>query len=131
MTNLLPTRHHSPQSDKGKIGTVMFQMLEKKRQYYLGSKDLLKFRLWAAFVPSILQGLTHASTQEQPTSVAAFLALNRFTTPRDEENRGAGYTPLMLAGVSSSGITTHATSVIMSVLPRLQACLGTCQSCVI
>ena len=75
----------------------MFQMLEKKREYYLGRGDLLKFRVWTALANSVMQGLTHNHAQEAPSSVQEFLALYRFESARDEENRGSGFTPLVFA----------------------------------
>ena len=82
----------------------MFRMLAKKREYYLGSGDLLRFRVWTAVANSVMQGLTHDDNKEQevPSSVPAFLALNRFESARDEENRGSGFTPLILAAVSGN-----------------------------
>ena len=73
----------------------MFQMLEKKRAYHLGSGNLLRYRVWTALASSVMQGLVHGDAQEAPTSVDSFLALYRFTSARDEENRGSGYTPIM------------------------------------
>ena len=78
----------------------MFQMLEKKREYYLGSGNLLRFRVWTALASSVMQGLTHNHAQEAPTSVQEFLALYRFESARDEENRGSGsrHSSLQLSG---------------------------------
>ena len=86
--------------DKDKIGNVMAQMLEKKREFYLGNGDMLMFRVWTALSNSIMQGLATQMHNTQPTSVTAFLALNHFRTPRDEENRGSGYTPLIFSAMS-------------------------------
>ena len=80
----------------------MFQMLEKKREYHLGSGNLLLFRLWTALASSVMQGLTHNESHEAPTSVQAFLALYRFASARDEENRGSGFTPLAFAAISGN-----------------------------
>ena len=80
----------------------MFQMLEKKRESYLGSGDLVRFRLWTALASSVMQGLTHNHAQDAPSSAQEFLALYRFESARDEENRGSGYTPLVVASVSGN-----------------------------
>ena len=89
--------------DKDKIGSVMFKLLSKRREYHLGNHELLEFRLWTALTDSIMQGLIYSDMQAlRPTSVAAFLALNQFSTARDEENRGSGYTPLLFAAMSGN-----------------------------
>ena len=80
----------------------MFQMLEKKREYYLGRGDLVKFRVWTALASSVMQGLTHNHAQDAPSSVHEFLALYRFESARDEENRGSGFTPLVFSSVSGN-----------------------------
>ena len=98
-----PTLIYSPPSgDKDKIGNVMFQMLEKKREHYLGSGDLLAFRLWTALTNSVMQGLTHNHAQDASSSAQEFLALYRFESAQDEENRGSGYTPLVFASMSGN-----------------------------
>ena len=76
--SLTPT----PLGDKYKVGGVMSRMLEKKREYYLGSGDLLMFRLWSGLVNCIMQGLAHSDghAQPQPTSVHEFLALLPYCT---------------------------------------------------
>ena len=108
--NASPHPTHSPSSlssssspssgDKDKIGGVMSRMLASRREYHLGSGDLLMFRVWSAFTFGIMQGLTH---QEMPsTSIDAFLDLNRFASARDEEDRGSGYSPLIIASISGN-----------------------------
>ena len=95
--------HALPASgDKDKIGGVMFQMLEKKREYYLGSGKLLLFRMWTALAKSVMQGLAHDHAQDAPSSVQEFLALYRFESARDEENRGSGFAPLVFASISGN-----------------------------
>ena len=97
LDSLSLTRSFSIPGDRDKIGGVVFKMLEKKREYHLGSGDLLRFRVCTALGNSAMQGLTHHKTQEEaPTSVAPFLALYRFESALEEENRGSGYKPLAL-----------------------------------
>ena len=80
----------------------MYQMLEKKREYHLGKGELLSFRIWQAMTHGTMQGLAHGNMQEPPSTVGEFLALNRFVSARDEENRGSGYTPLIYAAMSGN-----------------------------
>ena len=101
-TKSLSLTPYPPSGDKDKVGGVMFQMLEKKREYYLGSGDLLRYRMWTALASSVMQGLSRADALEVPSSVTTFLALNRFASARDEENKGSGYTPLVCAGMSGN-----------------------------
>ena len=76
-------------------------MLKKRKNYELGRGELLNFRYWSAVV-SLMEGLTYKHVEAPPTSVDAFLALFRFTTARDEENRGSGCTPLQFAAMSGN-----------------------------
>ena len=86
--------------DKLKIGGVVHRMVEKRREYYLGSGDILRFRMWSAYVPSYcMQGLSHSDMAPPPTTVAEFLAAYRFDNSHDEENTGSGIAPLMLASL--------------------------------
>ena len=103
LTSISSPTHSLPSGDKDKIGGVMFQMLEKKREYYLGSGKLLLFRVWTALGKSVMQCLTHNdNTHKEPKSVQEFLALYRFESARDEENRGSGFAPLVFASISGN-----------------------------
>ena len=66
------------------------------QEYCLGSGDLLSFRVWTAQLPNIMQGLQNSTTLP-PATVADFLAAARFNGPRDEENIGSGFSPLMVS----------------------------------
>ena len=86
---------------KDKIGAVVLQMLEKRMEFCLASGDFLLFRMWRAFAFSCMQGLSH-DRAPPPTTVASFLAENRFDSPCDEERGGSGYTPLVFAAMSGN-----------------------------
>ena len=90
--------------DKDKIGTIVFHMMEKRREYYLGSGDLLRFRVWSAFSFSCMQGLSQCDMAPSPATVTDFLEANRFDSPTDEEGARAttGFTPLMFAAASGN-----------------------------
>lgn len=77
-------------------------MLEKRREYCLGSGDILRFRMWNSFTPVCMQGLSHSGIPPPPVTVAEFLAANHFATPHDEENTGSGLAPLQLASISGN-----------------------------
>ena len=88
--------------DKSKIGGVVHQMVEKRREYYLGAGDIMRFRMWSALVPSCMQGLSHSDMAPLPATVTEFLAAYRYASPRDEENVGSGLAPLTVACISGS-----------------------------
>lgn len=88
--------------DKAKIGTVLLQMLSKRREYYLGSGDLFMFRMWTALSCSIMQGLPQHDMSPSPLTVADFLTANHLNTARDEENAGSGFSPLIWAALSGN-----------------------------
>ena len=88
--------------DKSKIGGVVHQMVEKRREYYLGAGDIMRFRVWSALVPGCMQGLSHSDVAPLPATVTEFLAAYRYASPRDEENIGSGLVPLTVACISGN-----------------------------
>ena len=80
----------------------MHQMVEKRREYYLGAGDIMRFRVWSAWVPGCMQGLSHSDVAPLPTTVTEFLAAYRYESPRDEENIGSGLAPLIFACISGN-----------------------------
>ena len=99
----------------------MHQMVEKRRQYYLGSGDLLRFRMWSALLPSCMQGLSHSDTAPLPSTATEFIAAYHFVSPHDEENT-SGFPPLQLACISGNAevvrelIRSHSVNVNARVL---------------
>ena len=87
---------------KDEIALVMLQMLQKRREYFLGLRHFAHFRMWTALVPSVMEGLPSDAIHALPHSVTEFVANYRFSGARDEENKGSGLTPLMLAGLSGN-----------------------------
>ena len=77
-------------------------MLDKRREYYLGSGQVLMFRLWSALTFVCMQGLSSQDMPALPTTTAEFLSANRFDTPRDEENTGSGFSPLIISALSGN-----------------------------
>ena len=60
--------------NKSEIGRVVHQMVEKMREYFLGSGDIIQFRMWTAWVPNCMQGLSHSDTTPLPATATDFLA---------------------------------------------------------
>ena len=94
--------HRAIPCDKEKVGSVIWKMLQKRREYELGSEAILPFRLWTAFSSGIMQGLFCNEMASIPTSVEQYLAEYRFESPIDEQNCGSGFTPLHLACLSGN-----------------------------
>ena len=119
--------------DKSKVGAVIWNMLQKKREYHLGYGELLLYRLWTALSSGVMEGLVCMDMPSIPTTVEEFLAEYRFDSPTDEENSGSGYTPLILATISGNDcvvrslITRHNVNVnsrTLIKLPELSADKG-------
>lgn len=75
-------------------------MLEKRREYCLGSGEIHLFRMWNAFSFVCTQGLTGMAPP--PATVSEFLAVNRFDKARDDESTGTGFSPLVFAALSGN-----------------------------
>ena len=104
------------------IARVVLQMLEKRREYYLGSGELLHFRMWSAISHRIMQGLSQSGIVTPPATVAEFLIANRFNSAHENEKSGSGFGPLMFASMQGNVavvrelITTHNTDVNARIL---------------
>ena len=86
--------------DKDKISRVVLEMVDKRREFLLGSGDLFNFRLWGALLFSCMQGLSQRDMAPPPSTVAEFLAANRFDSAHD--GGAKGLTPLMCAAMSGN-----------------------------
>ena len=75
-------------------------MLKKRKEHHLNTHDLLGFRLWTAFGASIMQGLEHALPQF--STADEFLKEYQYAGPRDQENQGNGFAPILAAALSGS-----------------------------
>ena len=87
---------------KSQFGSVILQMIQKRRELLLGSGDLVNYRMWTAFTPSVMQGLISNSMSALPSSVEEFISAYRFSDARDEENHGSGLCPIMLSALSGN-----------------------------
>ena len=90
--------------DKDKIGSVVCQMFEKRREYLLGSGkgSILFFRMWSALMLSCMQGLSQIGATPPPATVTDFLTSYRFDGPHDDEHVGSGFSPLIICSVSGN-----------------------------
>jgi ankyrin repeat protein len=91
--------------DKEVLAPVMWKMLSSLIQFSLGDERIPEYRLWSAFVPHIMQGLSmpDEAALYAPASVSEFLRIYRCKTPNDEEGKkGSGYSPLFLATLSGN-----------------------------
>ena len=87
---------------KTQIARVVIQMLQSRREYLLGSGDLVHFRMWTALVPCFMQGLPSDQIPALPRSTDDLIAQNQFQGPRDEENEGSGLCPLIVSALSGN-----------------------------
>ena len=98
--------------DKIKIGELLWTMLKSKLAFLLGDNQIIEYRLWLGLVPHFMFGLpanddalkaSRSATldaHEGEDAVKDFLAVYRFKTAMDEEERGgSGQTPLMHAAM--------------------------------
>lgn len=77
-------------------------MLEKRKEFFLGSGETFQFRMWSALSSSCMEGLSQNGMAPLPTSAAEFLTAYRFDSPRDEENTGTGFSSLILSALSGN-----------------------------
>ena len=77
-------------------------MLEKRREHFLGSGELLMFRLWSAYVFRCMEGLSQDAMTPPSATMADFLEAYHFGGPRDEEKNGSGFSPLVCASLSGN-----------------------------
>ena len=82
---------------KSQFAPVMLQMLQSRREFLLGSGDLVNYRMWTALTPSVMQGLISNDMPALPSSVEEFISAYRFSDARDEENHGSGLCPITLS----------------------------------
>ena len=87
---------------KSSFATVMLTMLKKRREFLLGSGDLVNYRMWTALTPSVMQGLPSDDLPALPSSVEEFISAYRFNSARDEENHGVGLCPILLSAMSGN-----------------------------
>ena len=81
---------------------MIWNLLQKRREYHLGFNETLLYRVWSAASSSIMQGLACDKMLVPPASVDDFLVEYKFDSLTDEENRGSDITPLMLACASGN-----------------------------
>ena len=89
---------------KNEVASAMLKMLQTRREHLFGSADIVNYRMLTAILPSFMQGLP--CKIPAPRSVNDFVAENRFSGARDEENCGSGATPLMTPASTSCALRT-------------------------
>ena len=82
---------------KETLALPIVKMLRARAKYHLEEGDLIRFRLWTAAVPKLTQGLHMHEAPEPPGTVGSFLAAFHFTSPTEDEDRGSGLSPLIIA----------------------------------
>ena len=87
---------------KNEFAPVMLRMLKSRREFLLGSGDLVNYRMWTALTPSVMQGLTSNDMPALPSSVEEFISVYRLKSARDEENHGSGLCPVLLSALSGN-----------------------------
>ena len=86
---------------KSEFVPVMHTMIERRREFLLGSGDLPNYRMWTALAPCVMHALPSVRLPALPSSVEEFISAYRFSSPRGgEEHQGA--TPLMLCAMSGN-----------------------------
>ena len=86
------------QCDKDGVRVIMEKMIKKHRAYHLELNNLLHYRCFSALAVSFVQGLPSIDT---PTmGLTEFLAEYKFSSPREDENQGSGFSPLILSAAA-------------------------------
>ena len=85
---------------KIQIAPMMLRMVQKRREYLLGSSDLVNYRIWTALTPNVMQGLNSDEMPALPSSLREFTSTYRFNDALEQDDQG--FTPLMLLATSGN-----------------------------
>ena len=92
---------------KNEFAPVMLQILKSRREFLLGSGDLVNYRMWTAMTPGVMQGLISNDMPALPSSVKDFISAYRFKGARDEESHDSGLCPTMLSAMSGNFVVLN------------------------
>ena len=87
---------------KHQYAPVMLRMIQSRREFLLGSSELINYRMWTAMTPHMMEGLPSIGMPGFPGSVKDFVLEYRFCGALDEENHGSGLCALMLSAMSGN-----------------------------